>query len=205
MWIFFRACWCHRFMNWFPVELVLHAWDKSWLWCIILFTFFGFYLLILSYGFWICVHVRYWSVVFFYWNVFVWLGIRVKVIFIEWVGKYSLCFCLRRRFWGIGRIPLISVRLNSSVNPVDPLFIFPHSFFLSFLRLYNLHWPICRFDDSFANSDMLFTSGEHLCPCTLPVRNFDLVFYIFFFFSIDTLYLVRHCFHSLVILGFWML
>ena len=53
------------------------AWDKSWLWCRILFTFFGFYLLMLSYGFWICVHVRYWSVVFFYWNVFVWLGIRV--------------------------------------------------------------------------------------------------------------------------------
>ena len=30
-------------------------------------------------------------------------------------------------------------------------------------------------------------------------------FTFFFFFSIDTLYLVRHCFHSLVILGFWML
>lgn len=78
----------HCFLNF---KQTLHSWDKSHL--VVVYNPL-YVLLVFIEDFYVYIHKRYWSVVFFFFpsscNVFIWFWYQSNTVLIELVGKYFL-------------------------------------------------------------------------------------------------------------------
>lgn len=92
----------------FDVQPTLNSWEKSKHvlvhnpFCMLLYVVY----IILLYCFvnifvvpGICIHDRFWSVVFFVCEVFVWLWYKGNTVFSEWVGKCSFIIYFLEELW----------------------------------------------------------------------------------------------------------